>query len=63
MKRSSTKNTLTGRESEVAALATLGLTCRQIDERLFVSTNTVKTHLHRARAALREAWDREERER
>jgi DNA-binding CsgD family transcriptional regulator len=46
--RSPTKNTLTARERQVAALAALGLTCRQIAERLFVSTDTVKTHLRHA---------------
>ncbi|HJX60932.1 MAG TPA: helix-turn-helix transcriptional regulator [Dehalococcoidia bacterium] len=45
--RSSTRNTLTPRECQVAALAALGLTYGEIADRLFVSTNTVKTHLHR----------------
>jgi DNA-binding CsgD family transcriptional regulator len=36
---------LTPREIEVARLAVEGLTCREIAKRLFVSENTVKTHL------------------
>jgi len=46
--RSSTRNTLTPRERQIATLAALGLTCYQIADRLFVSTNTIKTHLRHA---------------
>jgi DNA-binding CsgD family transcriptional regulator len=46
--RSSTRNTLTPRERQIAALAALGLTCHQIAERLFLTANTVKTHLRHA---------------
>ena len=46
--RPSTRNTLTPREREIATLAALGLTCREIGEKFMVSTNTVKTHLRHA---------------
>jgi len=36
---------LTPRELEVARLAAGGLSCREIAARLFLSVNTVKTHL------------------
>jgi len=60
--------TLTGREQEVAALACLGCTNRQIAARLVLSPETVKTHLRsvlhkfglRSKAELRQAlagWD------
>ena len=39
------KPDLTGREMEIALLAAEGLTNREISERLFISTNTVKTAL------------------
>jgi DNA-binding CsgD family transcriptional regulator len=39
---------LSGREQEVAALACLGYTNKQIALRLGVSAETVKTHLHHA---------------
>lgn len=39
------RSTLTLRESEIAALAAAGLSCREIAEWLTVSVNTVKTHL------------------
>jgi len=38
-------NRLSPREFEVARLAASGFTCKDIAERLFLSTNTVKTHL------------------
>jgi len=38
--------TLSGRERDVAALACLGYTNRQIAARLTISAETVKTHLH-----------------
>lgn len=66
-------HSLSAREQEVAALACLGYTNKQIASRLGVSAETVKTHLHhaltkfnlRARAELRlqladwdfSAWD------
>jgi DNA-binding CsgD family transcriptional regulator len=37
--------TFSRREAEITALATTGLSCAEIGERLFVSVNTVKTHL------------------
>jgi DNA-binding NarL/FixJ family response regulator len=39
---------LTAREREIVALAALGLTNRQIADRLMISTATVKTHVSRA---------------
>jgi len=48
MRRASPECALTPREHEVATLAALELTCRQIAENLCVSTNTVKTHLRHA---------------
>ena len=44
--------TLSPREQEVADLARLGLTSREIAERLFVSTRTVDNHLRKVYAAL-----------
>ena len=41
---------LSGRERDVAALACLGYTNRQIAARLSISAETVKTHLHNALA-------------
>lgn len=38
---------LTPREIEVAQLAAAGLNCHAIAKRLFISENTVKTHLKR----------------
>ncbi len=54
---------LTDQELEIAKLAALGLTNRQIGERLYLSHRTVGAHLHRAfpklgiatRAALHDA--------
>lgn len=40
---------LSPREQEVAALATLGYTNREIGERLYISHETVKTHLQSIR--------------
>ena len=51
---------ITPREHEILGLIAEGLSNREIGERVFVSENTVKTHLSRARAALRVAWMREE---
>ncbi|MCC8242810.1 response regulator [Saccharothrix luteola] len=45
-------DTLTGREREVLALMAQGLTDRGIAERLFVSLNTVGTHVQRVLAKL-----------
>jgi DNA-binding NarL/FixJ family response regulator len=41
-------HTLSAREQEVAALACLGYTNKQIASQLGVSSETVKTHLHHA---------------
>ena len=38
---------LSGREVEVLAVLAEGLTDSQIGERLYISRNTVKNHLHR----------------
>lgn len=43
---------LTSREREVALLAVEELTCREIAARLFISENTVKTHLEHIYAKL-----------
>jgi DNA-binding NarL/FixJ family response regulator len=56
---------LTAQERQIAALATAGLTNKQISQRLFLSHRTVGAHLHRmfpklgitSRAALRDALD------
>jgi DNA-binding CsgD family transcriptional regulator len=45
-------DSLTGRERQVARLASQGLTARQIAERLFIGERTVETHLARAYAKL-----------
>jgi DNA-binding CsgD family transcriptional regulator len=50
---------LTGREREVAELAALGHTAREIGERLFISSRTVETHLANAYGKLGVASKRE----
>ncbi len=40
-----TAKRLSSRELEVARLAATGLTCKEVADRLYLSTNTVKTHL------------------
>jgi DNA-binding NarL/FixJ family response regulator len=40
-----TTNILSRREVEIAKLAAGGSTCKEIAERLYISTSTVKTHL------------------
>ncbi|NJN44426.1 MAG: hypothetical protein HC806_06710 [Anaerolineae bacterium] len=61
-------NTLSPREQEVAALACLGYTNQSIADKLFISPNTVKTHIRnvqqkfniRSKAQLRQmlgGWD------
>jgi DNA-binding CsgD family transcriptional regulator len=51
--------TLTPREAEIASLASLGLSNREIADRLVVSVRTVENHLHRAFAKLGVASRRE----
>lgn len=48
----SAQHDLSPRESETAELAALGLSCREIGERLYVSLGTVKTHLAHVYAKL-----------
>jgi DNA-binding NarL/FixJ family response regulator len=56
-------NALTAQELEIAMLAAMGLTNKEIAERLYLSPRTVSTHLYRifpklgitSRAALRDA--------
>ena len=47
-----TEDALSPREIEVARLAADGLSCPAIAKRLFISENTVKTHLKRVVDAL-----------
>ncbi len=47
-----TEDALSPREIEIAQLAANGLSCPAIAKRLFISENTVKTHLKRAYDAL-----------
>lgn len=44
----STPDPLTSREVAVARLAADGLSCEEIGERLYLTANTVKTHLQHA---------------
>ena len=47
MQQATNPNELSRRELEVLRHIQLGLTNRQIAQRLFVSTNTVNKHVHR----------------